>query len=158
MKRFHFQLQKVLELRKYREEESKIELGRAVGVLSAIESRIREAAEKRHHAARERFNGGDMRNTISISNTGSMQNSFSIIAWDNYIIRLDQEVERLTGEAAQAELVVEEKRERYMEAERDLKVMEKLREKREKEYRKEMFAAETAELDDLRRPHGGKGH
>jgi flagellar FliJ protein len=150
MKRFHFQLQKVLELRKYREEEAKIELGRAVGVLSAIESRIREAAEKRHHAARERF-GGDMRNSNGISNTVSMQNSFSVIAWDNYITRLDQEVEHLTKDAAQAELAVEEKRERYMEAERDLKVLEKLKEKREKEYRKEVFAAETAELDDMRR-------
>ena len=152
MKRFHFQLQKVLELRKYREEEAKVELGRAIGVLSAIESRIKEAAEKRCHAARERFGGSDMRNSGGISDTVGTQNSFSMLAWDNYITRLDQEVDRLTGEAAQAELAVEEKRERYMEAERDVKVMEKLREKREKEYRKEMFAAETAELDDMRRP------
>ena len=153
MKRFHFQLQKVLELRKYREEEAKVELGRAIGVLSAIESRIREAAENRHHAARERFSGGDMCNSVGISDTGGTQNSFSMLAWDNYITRLDQEVDRLTREAAQAELAVEEKRERYMEAERDVKVMDKLKEKREKEYRKEMFAAETAELDDMRRPH-----
>jgi len=46
-------------------------------------------------------------------------------------------------------LVVEEKRAQYLEASRELKVMEKLKEKREKEYRKEVFAAETRELDDM---------
>ena len=133
MKRFAFKLQKVLQLRKNREEESKIELGRAVGVLSEIENRIRITAANRHHAAAERF-----------ANAG---NAAGMAAWDNYIIRLDQEAERLAKEAAQAELVVEEKRELYLEASRDLKAIEKLKEKQEKEHRKEMFAAETAELD-----------
>jgi flagellar FliJ protein len=135
MKRFHFSLEKVLGLRKYREQEAKIELGRAVSILTEIENRIRETAAKRHHAAGERF--------------ADMGNASAMLAWNNYIIRLDQEAERLAKEAAQAELVVEEKRALYMEASRELKVMEKLKEKREKEYRKEMSAAETAELDDL---------
>jgi flagellar export protein FliJ len=51
-------------------------------------------------------------------------------------------------EAAQAEIVVEEKRQLYVEASHELKVMENLKERREKEHRKEMFAAETMELDD----------
>jgi flagellar FliJ protein len=72
-----------------------------------------------------------------------------MVAWDSYILRLEQEAERLTEEAAQAELVVEEKRNLYLEASRELKVMEKLKEKRAAEYRKEMFAAETKELDDM---------
>jgi flagellar FliJ protein len=138
MKRFSFSLEKVLGLRKYREQEAKIELGRAVNILTEIEHRVRETAAKRGHAARERFVApGD------------------IAAWNNYIIRLDQEAERLAGEAARAELVVEEKRALYLEASRELKVMEKLKEKREKEYRAEMFAAQTAELDDLWRGNAG---
>ena len=130
MKRFSFSLQKVLQLRKYREEECKIELGRAVGILSEIENRIMATASSRHLAALDRFTA-----------------TADMLAWDNYIIRLDQEAQRLTEEAARAELVVEEKRELYLEASRELKAIEKLKEKREKEYRKEMFAAETAELD-----------
>jgi flagellar FliJ protein len=132
MKRFTFSLQKVLELRKYHEEESKIALGQAISALTFIENNIKETAVRRHHAATERF-----------ADTGQL------LVWNSYIGRLDQETERLTEEAARAEMTVEEKRTVYLEASRDLKAMEKLKEKREKEYRKEMFAAETAELDIL---------
>ena len=135
MKRFSFNLEKVLGLRKHREQEAKIELGRAVGVLTEIENRIRETAANRRRAAAERF-----------TDAGS---TAAILAWDRYIIRLDQEAERLLREAAEAQLAVEERRALYLEASRELKVLEKLREKREKEYRRETLAAETAELDDL---------
>jgi flagellar FliJ protein len=135
MKRFNFRFQKLLELRNYREQEAKIELGRATGILIAIENRVKETAVKRRQAARERFT--------------SPGDAATMLVWDNYIIRLDQEAERLTKEAAQAELEVEEKRALYLEASREFKVMGKLKEKREKEYHKEMFAAETAELDDM---------
>ena len=133
MRRFSFSLQKVLQLRKYREDQCKIELGQAIGILSEIENRIRERAFHRHQAASERFTG----------------TAVDMQAWDHYIARLDQEVQRLTEDAARAELVVEEKRENYLEASRELKVIEKLKEKREKEHRKDMFDAQTAELDDL---------
>ena len=139
MKRFIFGLQKALDLRGYREQESKIELGRAIGVLTEIENRIRECAQRRHDAANRRFTDA----------AGTAGSAAAMLDWDNYIKRLDQEAERLAREAARAELAVEEKRALYLEASRELKVMEKLKEKREKEYRKEMFAAETSELDDL---------
>ena len=130
MKRFSFNLQKVLQLRKYREEERKIQLGQAIGVLSEIENNINMVASSRRLASHERFSG-----------------AADIFAWELYINRLDQQTERLVKDAANAELVVEEKRGLYLEAAQELKAMEKLKEKREKEHRKEMFAAETAELD-----------
>ncbi|MDR2476850.1 MAG: flagellar export protein FliJ [Treponema sp.] len=139
MKRFHFKLQKILELRKHREDEAKIELGRAIGILTEIENQIKQNAVKHQHAAAKRFaDAGD---------------AAAIISWDRYILRLEQEADRLLQKAAQAELVVEEKRSRYLEASRELKVMEKLKEKRGLEYRQEFFAAETAGLDDLWRKH-----
>jgi flagellar FliJ protein len=130
MKKFNFPLQKVLQLRKFREEECKIALGQAIGILSGIESKLTETAIMRSYALSERFS-----------------DSGQIPAWNNYIIRLDQEADRLTEQAAKAELVVEEKRSLYLEASKELKAMEKLKEKREKEYRKEMAAYEMAELD-----------
>ena len=138
MKRFNFNLEKVLELRQYREQEAKNELGRAISVLNAIENDIKENALVHGRAVQERF-------TSINDNNGAL----SMLAWDNYILRLEQEAERLMEDAARAELVVEEKRALYLEASRELKVMEKLREKREKEYRKEVLAAETRELDDM---------
>ena len=147
MKRFNFSLEKVLRLRKFNEEQTKIELGRAIGVLSGIENDIKKTAQAKKSAASERFS------SVSIG-SGVMDTEalrFDMQSWDNYIARLDQETERLLKKAAEAELVVEEKRGIYLEASRDLKVMENLKEKRKKEYRKEYYAAEALELDDLRR-------
>jgi flagellar FliJ protein len=132
MKRFNFDHQAVLQLREDREEECRIELGRAVSVLNQIESRIRDTAASRHNAAMERFT----------NDPGEMQ------TWDNYILRLDTEIERLMEQAAKAELVVEEKQAAYLEASKELKVIEKLKENQAKKHRKETFAALTAELDD----------
>lgn len=132
MKKFKFNLQKILKLREFREEECKIALGQAIGALNVIENNIKENAVKHHNAAVQRFN-----------DYGQMA------AWDNYIIRLGQEAEKLIEQAAQAQIVVEEKRALYMEASSELKAIEKLKEKKEKEYRKEMFDSEMAEMDDM---------
>ena len=141
MKRFRFNLQKVLDLRQYREDEAKIELGKAIGILTEIQNKIKQNASAKAQAGRERFSG------IAAAGAGAG----SMFAWDGYILRLEQELERLLEEAAKAELVVEEKRGLYIEASRQLKVMEKLKEKREGEYRREMLAAQARELDDMRR-------
>jgi len=145
VKRFSFNLEKVRELRQHREQEAKNELGQAISILNAIENNIKQNAFVHSRAVQERF--------TSLS-ANDAQGTLSMLAWDNYILRLEQEAERLMEQAAAAEMVVEEKRAQYLEASRELKVMEKLKEKREKEYRKEVFAAETRELDDMWRDKG----
>jgi flagellar FliJ protein len=132
MKRFNFKLQKILRLRKFREEQCKIELEQALGVLNMIENEIKVTAVKRHNAAARRFK--------DINEAGK---------WDNYILRLDQETERLMERAASAQIVVEEKRAKYLEASKALKALEKIKEKKEKEYRKETADLQMAEIDDL---------
>jgi flagellar FliJ protein len=135
MRAFHFSLEKVLELRAFREQEAEIELGRAIGALSQIEARIRTVAEDRHRAAAERFSPAN--------------DTLKMLKYDQYILRLDQQRDKLLEEAAKAELLVEEKRAIYLEAARERKVLDKLKEKRAKEYRKKMFAEETKTLDDI---------
>ena len=149
MKRFTFALEKVLELRKYYEQEAKIELGRAIGILTEIENNIKTNAVLRNQAASERFSA-----IVVIEDSGVVKNggAISMFDWDNYILRLEQEAQRLAEEAVKAEAVVEEKRNIYLDASRELKVMEKLKEKRQKEYREEMFVAEANERDDTWRP------
>jgi flagellar FliJ protein len=132
MKRFKFNLEKVLQLRKFREDECKLALGQAISALNIIENEIKETAVKRHNAASHRF-----------------ANPLEMSSWDNYIIRLDQQAQRLTEQAAQAELTVEEKRALYLEASKDLQAIEKLKEKQKKEYRKEMLNFQMAEVDDI---------
>ena len=140
MKRFKFGLEKVLKLRQHHEHEAKVELGRAIGVLAGIENEIKRNAATRSGAIKERFAG--------IGDGSDSRGSLSMYAWDAYINRLEQEADRLMEEAARAEIVVEEKRNLYVEASRELKIMENLKERREKEHRKEMFVEETKELDD----------
>jgi flagellar FliJ protein len=135
MKRFRYPLEKVLELRKYRERETEIELGRAIGELTEIENKLKALALARIQAANERFS----------PNNGTME----MQSYDLYIMRLDQTKEHLLEEAAKAELKVEAARAAYLEASRDRKVFDKLKEKREAEYRKEMLAEETKVLDDV---------
>ena len=146
MKRFRFSLEKILKLKQYHEQEAKNELGKAIGILGAIENQIKQNALLHSQAAQERFAGisASENNGSPTSPTGA----FSIFAWDSYILRLEQEAKRLMEEAARAELVVEEKRVIFLEASKELKVMENLKEKRRQEYRKEMFAAEAKEIDD----------
>ena len=131
MKKFSFELEKVLSLRKFREQETKIELGKAIGALSEVEGKIKSVAE-------ERFRAGGM-----FSGNGAVIRSYMM-----YITRLDLQKENLLVQAAQAEIKVEQARSGYMEASRDRKVLDKLKEKREGEYHKMVLAEETRSLDD----------
>ena len=137
MKRFAFSLEKVLKLRKYHEDEAKIELGRAVGVLAELESRILALAEERARAAAAQF---------SPEHTATMIQQYMY-----YLLRLDNTKEQLLQEAALAELKVEEARDLFLEASRERKVLDKLREKRQKEYHKLMLKEEANALDDISR-------
>jgi flagellar FliJ protein len=132
MKKFSFNLEKILDLREYREQETKIELGRAISVLSEIENNIKSVAE-------ERFRAGNQ-----FSGDGAMIRSYML-----YVNRLDLEKERLLVEAAKAEQKVEEARAIYLEASQERKVLDKLKEKRAGEYRKFALAEQTKVLDDL---------
>ena len=134
MKQFRFSLEKVLKLKQYHEQEAKNELGRAIGVLTAIENEIKQNALLLSLAARERFIG--IAASENAPNGANGNGALSMLAWDSYILRLEQEADRLTEEAARAEMIVEEKRNLYLEASRELKVMENLKEKRRLEYRK----------------------
>jgi len=139
MKRFTFRLEKILQLRKFKEDECKLALGQAISVLNKIENDIKITAVKKVDAAKQRF-------------VSPMEMS----SWDLYILRLEQETEKLMKQAAQAELVVEEKRAQYIEAQKDLKAIEKLKEKREKEYRKDIMNYQMAEVDEMTAARYGK--
>ncbi|MCL2374864.1 MAG: flagellar export protein FliJ [Treponema sp.] len=137
MKPFSFNLEKILNLRKHREDEAKIDLGRAIAALSDLENRILALGQERARAAADQFKQG---NTAAI-----------IQQYMFYLVRLDSTKEQLLKEAAMAELKVEETREAFIEASRERKVLDTLKEKRQKEHRKEMLAQEAKNLDEIRR-------
>jgi flagellar FliJ protein len=134
MRQFHFKLEKILTFRANRERETEIELGKAVGALSALERRIRTVAEEKIRAAESRFAGGNFN---------------EIRSYDLYILRLDQTRDALLEAAALAELEVEKARALYLEASRERKVMDKLKERREREYRRSAMLEEIKLIDDI---------
>ena len=137
MRPFTFSLEKVLRLRKYTEDEAKIELGRAISALAEIENKLTVLGQERARAAAAQF---------------APENSAAVIQqYMFYLTRLDNAKEELLKEAAMAELNAEKAREAFIEASKERKVLDKLKEKRQKEYRKEIFAQETKTLDDIRR-------
>jgi flagellar FliJ protein len=135
VRRFNFKLEKILKLRENREREAELELGKAVGVLSALELRIKNIALEKMQAAEHRFSGGN--------------DFYTIRSYDLYILRLDQTKDALLEAAARAELEVEKARAIYLEASRDRKVISKLKERQEKEYRRAMNLEEIKLIDDL---------
>ena len=137
MKQFTFSLQKILNLRRHNEDEAKLNLGRAVGVLTELENRIFDLVREQARAATDQFNPG---------NSTATMHQYML-----YLQRLEGSKERLFKEAAQAELEVDEAREAFIEASRERKVLDKLKEKRQKEYRDSVFAEEAKALDDIRK-------
>jgi len=135
MRRFTFKLEKILRLRENREHETELELGKAVGALSALELRIKQVAEEQSAAIQNRF---------SSSNDFTQMRNYEL-----YILRLDQTKESLLKAAALAELEVEKAREIYLEASRDRKVISKLKERQEQEYRKTAKLEEIKTIDDI---------
>jgi len=136
MKPFVFRLEKLLNLRKHYEDEAKIELGRAVGVLAELEGRIASLAVERVRAAAAQFQPGNGAREIQ--------------QYMYYLVRLDNTRDRLLKEAAMAELKVEAARAAFIEASRERKVLDNLKEKKQKEYHKLKLNEETKVLDDIR--------
>jgi flagellar FliJ protein len=135
VKRFRFKLEKVLDLRAHREQETKIALGKAVGALSVIERNLEVLAREQLRAGQERFS--------------PEYGTAEILAYDFYIRRLDETRDRLLKDAAAAELMVEEARDEYLEASRDRKVLDKLKEKRQREYNKAREDEDIKNTDDI---------
>lgn len=135
MRRFRFDLEKLLELRSYHEREAELELARAMAEVAGIHERLEKLAQERVAAASERFAPG--RVIAEIRNT------------EYYLLRLDRSRDQLLDAAAKAELLVAQRREVYIEKSREKKVLEKLKEKRFMEYRKERAAEEIKSLDEV---------
>ena len=134
MKRFSFSLQKLLDLRAFREKQAELELGKAIAARDAISLELESVAKKRVTAAFER--------------KGSLPVQ-ELLAIEHFITRLDRQKEKLLENLAAAELVVEKKREDYLVASREKKVISKLREKKQAVWHKESLAEEAATLDDI---------
>jgi len=134
MKRFNFSLQKVLDLREFEEDQAKNELGMAIADSERIKQELEYVALKRVENNKARAQAEDMDEMMAI---------------ERFIVRLDLRKEELLEELAKAELVIEEKRKIFTEKMKNRKVVTKLKEKQEAEYKSEALKEEEAAIDDI---------
>jgi flagellar FliJ protein len=137
MRRFRFRLEKFLDLRRWKEREREIALAKVLGEVLLLEKRIAEIAEE---IAASLF--GEFRRDTRIDVEAMARREL-------YAARLSRERERKREALVVKKRELEEARARYLEASRERKVLDKLRERREAEYYERAIDEEFKEIDDM---------
>ncbi|MBQ0163279.1 MAG: flagellar export protein FliJ [Treponema sp.] len=130
MKPFVFELEDVLSIRKFEQDQAQIELGKAVSEETKIQNDL-ETIANQNVAAKQQLKG---------------QTDFSLIAQgEQYFQFLKLQQEHLLEELAQAKIVTDAKREVFKKAMQKVQSLEKLKEEQKKIYAKE----EDKENEDI---------
>jgi flagellar FliJ protein len=134
MRKFVFNMQKILDLREFEKKQAEAELGKAV----AEETKIKDTLEL---IARQRVQ--------QVSEAGKISGVNELYGLSNYFALLDQRKEQLLKDLVQAQMVKEQKREVFKQAMLKVKALEKLKESRLSEWKTEQMRKEAAEIDDI---------
>ena len=134
MKKFEFNMQKILDLREFEEKQAQLELGKAV----ARETEIQKTLEM---IAQQRLN--------TMTSSDDIDDINQLYKMNTYLLLLEQRKDHLLQELTQAKLVTEEKREEMKQAMMKVKALEKLKEARFEEWSLENKKKEAVELDDI---------
>jgi flagellar FliJ protein len=145
VRRFRFNLEKLLELRAFHERRAELVLAEKAGRCAVLEARLAELASSRARTSREMFAPG--------------RDLADYRASELYMLRLDRERDSTIAELALAEVEREAARREYVEKRMAREVMDKLKERRQAEYYRLANREETKSLDDLarRRPAPAQG-
>lgn len=136
MKQFRFNMEKVLELRRYEERRWEMKLGEVTGKCVSVNRRIKEHTETRNRVfSRRRMTAESAFSDFQLA--------------ERYIMRLEKEKEKLSLELQEYEQEREEIKKRYLEASRKRKVIEKLKERKQEQYYHEQRKEEQKEIDDI---------
>ena len=143
MRRLNFRFQRVLELKGRFEEEKR----GALGVAMAAFNREQERLQSLEHVRLSRLQGGGLL-------TGGLLDSAVLRADSDYGLRVEREILEQTQRLEQAANVVEEKRQIWLEARKERKTFEVLKERALVEHRHMISRQERIVLDEI----GGQRH
>ncbi|MCR5046254.1 MAG: flagellar export protein FliJ [Treponema sp.] len=134
MKKFVFELEQLLNLRKYEQDQAQIELGKAVQVEQQIQDGLDELA--RQYAATKALSKG--------------QTDFAAISQTQQFFQfIKQQQEKLFSDMAKAKIVTEEKRAVFTAAMQKHESLKKLKERQFAIFKEEQKKAESKALDDI---------
>lgn len=134
MKKNIFSLQKTLDLREFEKKQAEIDLGRAVARESEIQNTLNDVALCRASAVKKADGMRELRDLYEVN---------------RYFNLLEQRKEQLLKQLAEAKIVTEQKRAVMVKAMQKCKVLEQLKEKRTKAYKKELKKEFAKEADDI---------
>lgn len=134
MKKFSFSMQKILDLREFEKKQAEGELAKALSEVTKIQSELENIAKRR----------------VAVSKMNDASADFSFRAQSqSYFIMLSQKQEKYLEELAAAQFVAEQKRDAVRQAMQKVKVLEKLRDSKFREWKKELAAEEEKNTDDV---------
>lgn len=134
MKKFVFELEQLLSLRKYEQDQAQIELGKAVQVEQQIQDGL-DALAKQYVATKKMTSG---------------QTDFAAIAQTQQFYQfIKQQQEKLMSDMAKAKLVTEEKRAAFNAAMQKHESIKKLKERQYEAFKSEQKKLEAKALDDI---------
>jgi flagellar FliJ protein len=134
MKRFKFRLQRILDIREQIRDEARQELGRRNAVLAHEQSVLRGL-----EAELLRLNAGE----------NGIVTARELLLTGAYAQRIQKLIEQQALKVEEARKAIVEAQERYIQANKDAKALEMLREKRRAEYDHEVLKEEINQLDEV---------
>ncbi|MFW5710541.1 MAG: flagellar export protein FliJ [Spirochaetia bacterium] len=135
MRKFQFNLEKILELRKYDEQQWELKLGQATGRCSALNREIEaRKASRREIFEKRRLDSGDLR---------------MFLYAENYTHRMDQEIVELRAELEKAEAERQKLQEKFLEASKKRKILDKLKDRQQQAYYNHEQKQEQKVLDEI---------
>ena len=138
MKKYSFELEDILEYKKFDQEQAEQEFAKALSVENEIQQKIEYIAQQ-YLITKEKF-----KNT---------KNFDLIISQNQYFSLLDFQKEELLKELAQAKIITEQKKEILQEKMKATSALEKLKELDKEEYDQLVNFEENEFTDDLATTH-----
>ena len=138
MKKYSFELEDILEYKKFDQEQAEQEFAKALSVENEIQQKI-EYIARQYLITKEKF-----KNTKDFN---------LIISQNQYFNLLDFQKEELLKELAQAKIITEQKKEILQEKMKATSALEKLKERDKEEYDQLVNFEENEFIDDLATTH-----
>lgn len=134
MKKFAFSMQKILDLRIFEQRQAEMELGKANAEVSRIQGELESIARRK---------------VSTIKNFDTNTDFLVQAEIQSFFFMLEQKKEKFLEELATAQIAADEKREVVRQAMQKVKVLEKLKENKFRQWKKDNLKAEELAADDI---------
>ncbi len=134
MKKFNFELEEILNIRRFQQQQAEAELGKALAEEKKVQDKLDVLAARQVQVKNE------MKGSVNFTDIANANQFYSYVR---------NQSESLLNELAELKLVSEQKRELLKQAMQKTDSLEKLKEQQKDEYLSEQKKKEMREVDDI---------